>query len=183
MPNDESKETEDKQRDLSAMLGMGGIFDGVSNLLNKFGELAEKGEHLRQSYGNREGQSESPVRGSGEFSVRFGTALDRVNQGRSNVAPVRATKGSGNAKAPVDRNREPNIEIYEEEAYLLIIAEMPGVAADDLKIELQADQLVLQGSSKSFDFQKRISVPQSVTTEGKAVSVNNGIVEIQLKYS
>ncbi len=112
------------------MLGMGGFLDGVSNLINKFGDLAERGEHLRKSMGDT-GTAAKPIRTSGGFTVRFGglkaddgesVSVKPVNT-RSEAAPRAATKSETTV---VPKERTANVELFEEEDHLLLLAEMPA---------------------------------------------------------
>ncbi len=65
-----SPEKKDPMVDLSAMMGMGGLLEGVPSLITKFGELAERGESLHKTVGQT--QTGKPYESSVGFSVKFG---------------------------------------------------------------------------------------------------------------
>ncbi len=171
--------------DLSAMLGMGGFLDGVSNLISKFGELAERGEHLRQSMGEAEVNGK-PVRTSAGFTVRFGGLKGEEGESAA-VPPIRpanaprSTATNKSDKAPVvPKVREANVEVFEEEDHMLLLAEMPGVASNDVQLSFEGKMLSIQGRSQTAEFKANLELPQAYTEDQVAISANNGVIEIRL---
>ena len=198
-PNSEKKET---APDLSAVLGMGGFLDGVTNLISKFGELAERGETLRQATGETE--SGKAYQSSMGFSVKFGPGKEGavsdamhvapVNA-RSNRPPARASTATQNATSESDKGRlksstaskdtspqlrEPHVDVYEEADHTLLLAEMPGVATDDLQLRFEGCKLFLEGSSKTALFRAEIELPQVYEAHQVSVTANNGVIEMRL---
>lgn len=171
--------------DLSGMLGMGNFLDGVSNLINKFGDLAQRGEELRKSMGETENNSK-PVRTSGGFTVRFGgmqgeagqpTAVRPVNTG----GPKAAGSRPSDKASTVPKEREANVELFEEEDHLLLLAEMPGVASDDVHLDFDNQTLMIQGQSKTALFKAKVELPKAYTSDQVAITANNGVVEIRFE--
>ena len=176
--------------DLSAMLGMGGFLDGVTNLINKFGELAERGETLRKSSGETE--SGKAYQSSVGFSVKFGPGkegstnseamhVSPVNQRSTRPAP-RSQTTSTERPAPTSemKTREPHVDIFEEEDHTLLLAEMPGVATDDLQLTFDERNLRIEGKSKTANFKAEIELPRVYTQDQVSLTANNGVIEIHL---
>lgn len=195
--NDPASEKKDAAADLSAMLGMGGFLDGVTNLISKFGELAERGETLRHSTG--ETASGKPYQSSAGFSIKFGPGTETSNSEASGsdsmrVAPVnnrttrpttkRTASGAGNNSEHVPKGepavREPHVDLYEEADHTLLLAEMPGVATEDLKLRFEDRNLHLEGTSKTALFRAQIELPIAYQQHQVSVTANNGVIEIRL---
>lgn len=75
--------------------------------------------------------------------------------------------------------RQPIVDVIEEADAILVIAEMPGVAASDIAARIEGDALVLdcQGATR---WHKRIALPAAVRPESLVLAARNGIVEIRL---
>lgn len=77
---------------------------------------------------------------------RIGRELDRIAKSAfSHVTP----RGAG---------VYPPVNLTEDDDNLYVRAELPGVAADDLDISVQADTLTIRGERKPTDLGKEISV-------------------------
>lgn len=156
----------------------GKIFDGMANLVGKLGDLAQKGKELKDSvdFESKDGQT---VKGSYGFSVRFG-----ADGGRSDdlqVEPVQPTAGSAKSPPKEKEVREPLVDIFPEEDHILVVAEMPGIAVEDIEIRFHGQTMRLSGDSGRVQFSKTIKIEHDFQPEDVDVAVNNGIVEIKLK--
>lgn len=101
-------------------LGLGGLFKGISNLLDLVGNLAEAGEGLNRSGEVKFGDSEK-MQGVYGFSIRTGIG------GMPKVNPL-ATSARSDAGPVVADTREPIVDVFDEGDKLLVVAELPGVA-------------------------------------------------------
>lgn len=162
--------------------GMGGIFEGVSNLLGRLSELAEKGQELKRA----SEQSDDPAKGSKpvfDYSVKFGSAAPKSDGFKvqplstsSNSRPVPTKKNPPSAE-----DREPQVDVFEEPDHLLIVAEMPGVGSDNVQLKFEGCHLELTGKTPRMRFFKSIELPYPLQAEDATINLNNGIVEITLK--
>lgn len=184
MSDNEDNKQKPSAADLSAMLGIGGLFDGVSNLISKFGELAEKGESLRAAVGESESPSGKKFTTSYGVNVRFGGLANRNGEGNDDtysVNPVPKTNKPESKSAPsAPRVREPNVELFDEGEHLQIIAEMPGVSSEDVNLTFSGKSLLIQGVSKVAEFKKELPLPREFGPEQVTITANNGVVEIRL---
>jgi len=176
MADDDRKKTRRSTEEDASTLGMGGLFDGVTNLLGKFEALAEKAEAFRNS--QEESPSGKKIAGSYGFSVKFGTGADSD----LDVKPVRKHTVTPSAKPPVteSRVREPHIEMFDEGDHLLIVAEMPGVSSEDVSLTFVEKTLHIKGASKFGQFSTAIDLPREVGPDQVAISANNGVVELRI---
>ncbi len=156
-----------------------GILRGLGDLVQKLGNLAEKGEQLKRSgsfdIDTGSGKNTKAVYG---FSVKMG--LDG-GQGL-HVEPFgNVHRDEKTGETTVQEVSEPLIDIIEESDHLLILAEMPGVADEDVHLELNGDILVLNAEKGSKKYHKEIVLPRSFESEAMKSSCHNGILEIKLK--
>ena len=150
---------------------------GFTELVGKLGELAEKGEKLSQTGeftwpGNGK---QKDLKGVYGFSVKVGLGGDGVKvEPFGNIRPDRATGHS-----MVQEIREPMVDLFEEDDHLLLVAEMPGIGADDVRIEIHEDLLTLAAEKGDKKYRKEVLLPHPYAREKMQITCNNGMVEIK----
>jgi len=151
--------------------GVGGIFKGLADLIETLGDLAEKGEHLKKS-----GEfQQRDVKGVYGFSVKMGLGGKEVK-----VEPfgnVRRDEESG--ETVVQEIREPVVDVFEEKDHTLVVAEMPGISAKDVRLEVKDDLLTIHAKKGDKKYRKEILLPRSYPQDKMKVTCNNGILEIK----
>jgi HSP20 family protein len=163
-----------KKRGRGSEEGFGGVFRGLADLIEKLGDLAEKGEHLKKS-GEFHHQD---VKGVYGFSVKMG--LGEKGDREVKVEPfgnLRQDRDSG--ETVVQEIREPVVDVFEEKDHTLVVAEMPGISAKDVHLEVREDLLTISAEKKDKRYRKEILLPRSYSLEKMQVSCNNGILEIK----
>jgi HSP20 family protein len=154
-------------------LGLGGILKGLGDLVEKLGDLSKAGEQI-----SRTGEIHGPgkeVKGIYGFTVKVGLGDDRPR-----VEPfgnIRQDRQSGHTV--VQEVREPVVDVFEEEDHVLVVAEMPGVTAEDVKVTVEDDLLTLSAERGDKKYRKEVLLPASSTREKTQVACNNGVVEIK----
>ena len=156
-----------------------GILRGLGDLVEKLGGLAEKGEQLKRSGtfdiktgGNKDAKA---VYG---FSMKMG--LDDNQE--PHVEPFgNVHRDEKTGETTVKEMSEPLIDVIEESDHVLIVAEMPGVADEDIHLDLNGDILVLHAENGSKKYHKEIVLPRSYDSKSIERSCNNGILEVKLK--
>ncbi len=154
-------------------LGVGGLFKGLADLVERLGELAETGEELKRTGEIRGGGKE--VKGVYGFSVKVGLGDEGVKvEPFGNIARDEQTD-----EAVVRETREPIVDVFEESDHILVVAEMPGIGPDDLRIEVKDDILTLSAEKGTKRYRKEILLPRAVQLDKTTISCNNGIVEVK----
>lgn len=156
--------------------GLGGILGGLTGLMEKLQELSEKGEELSKTVEfNRSNAEGREVRAVYGFTIKTGIGKDgpRVEP----FGNVRRDDKSGNAV--VHEVREPVVDLFEEDDHVLVVAEMPGVTAEDVRLEMADDLLTLSAERGDKKYRKEILLPASFASDRMQISCNNGIVEIR----
>jgi HSP20 family protein len=168
--------TKPKDKDKDTGFGFGGLFKGLADLVEKLGDLAEKGQELSKT-GEIRGKGKD-IKGVYGFTVKVGLG-DQGDKGIK-VEPfgnVRRDAKSG--KTVVQEIREPVVDIFEEKDHTLVVAELPGVSVEDVRLEVRDDLLTLSASKGDKKYRKEILLPHSYPRKKMQVSCNNGILEIK----
>ena len=168
------KKTPDKNEHRGEAAGnVGGILSGLTGLVEKLNELAETGAELRRT-GEVHGAGKE-LKGIYGFTVKVG-----LGDQAARVEPfgnIRTDKTTG--QAVVEEIREPVVDLFEEKEHLLIVAEMPGISAADVKIEVKDDVLTITAAKSDKKYRKEVLLPGSYPKGKMRLSCNNGVVEIR----
>jgi HSP20 family protein len=81
----------------------------------------------------------------------------------------------------------PAVDIYENKDELLIFADLPGVAKEDLSINFDKGQLTLEGrlrefspDEEPFDYRRTFVVPQGIDADKISAQLQNGVLRVTL---
>jgi len=153
--------------------GLGGMLKGLGDLVGKLNELAETGRELSQT-GEIRGAA-GQTRGIYGFSVKVGLGDEgpRIEP----FGNIRRDVKSG--RTEVQEVREPMVDVFEEDDHLLLLAELPGISKEDVRIDLKDDVLTISAERGDKKYRKEVLLPRSVSKEKMQVSCNNGVLEIK----
>ena len=150
-------------------INLGGLFKGFGNLMDLVSKLSEEGVERR---GEIRGLP-NEAKGVYGFSIRT-LAGKPVIESFGNIRET--------AKGPVvEEVREPMIDVFDEKDCILVIAELPGVSENEIKIEVAGDILNLTASDRDKKYAKEILLPGKVKPDSVKTSYKNGILEITLE--
>lgn len=156
-------------------LGLGDFLGGLGGLIEKLGELSEKGEGASKTGEFHFGDPKKGVHGICGLSVKVGLGGAKVEP----FGNVRRDNVTG--ESVVAEVREPLVDVFEEKDHLLVVAEMPGISAEDVTLEVKDDLLMIQAEKNSKKYRKEILLPGEFSKEKMEVSCNNGVLEIKCK--
>lgn len=154
-----------------------GILGGLADLVEKLGELAEKGEKLSRTkeFSVKEGERE--LKGIYGFSVKVGLGREEVE-----VEPfgnIRRDAKTGHAV--FEEVREPVVDVFEEEGYTLVVAELPGISKEDVSLKIEGEMLTIEAEKGKKKYRKELRLPRQYSLDDISYIVNNGILEIKCK--
>jgi len=150
-------------------INLGGLFKGFGNLIDLASKLSEEGMERSGEIGGLP----KGVKGVYGFSIRT-LAGKPVIESFGNIRET--------AKGPVvEEVREPMVDVFDEEDRILVIAELPGVSENEVKIEVAGDILNLTASDRDRKYAKEILLPCKVKPDSVKTSYKNGILEITLE--
>jgi HSP20 family molecular chaperone IbpA len=90
---------------------------------------------------------------------------------------------------------QPAVDIFETPEELVLLADMPGVASDGVNINLEGDQLTIEGRVKAEDYEglkplyveynvggyfRRFTVGEAVDRDGIKAQLKNGVLALRL---
>ena len=156
-------------------LGLGGFLGGLGALLEKVGELAEKGQELQKSGQFQDAQGK--LRGVYGFNIKVG---GRGQEGVQVEPFGNLRKDEHTGKATVQEVREPMVDVFEEDGYVQVVAEMPGIGEKDLQLELKDDILTIAASRGDTKYRKEVLLPRAFSPKGMTHTCRNGVVEVKL---
>ncbi|MBK8046189.1 MAG: Hsp20/alpha crystallin family protein [Anaerolineales bacterium] len=171
------KETADKAaKDLAGAsvhvdLGLGGLFKGIGNLLDLVSNLSEAGENISRTGEMKFGDDEK-MKGVYGFTIRTGLG------GMPKVESFGNIRESDEGPIVAD-TREPLVDVFEEEKNYLLVAELPGAAADEVQVEVDGDVVALS-TTGNRKYAKEVLLPGPAVREGMALNYNNGVLEVRL---
>jgi len=170
----DEKENKGKDQDSDFnIFGLGGLFKGVEKLVELAGKLEENGS----------------VNGKSEIN------LDHIKKGMKGIYGFTVNTAVGGSpkvetfgnikKTPegpkVDEEREPIVDVFDEENEVIVIAEMPGIEQDDITISLKEDILEFSAISLSRKYKKELLLPIKSNKQNLHHKFTNGILEIRIK--
>ena len=154
--------------------GLEGILGGITDLIDKLGDLAEKGEQLSKTVQFQGKGPTKDLKGVYGFSVKTGLGGEELK-----VEPfgnIRRDEKSG--EPVVQEIREPVVDVFEEEDYTLVVAEMPGIGQEDVQLEVKDDLLTLYAEKGDKKYRKEVLLPRTYPRKKMKVRCNNGVLEI-----
>lgn len=184
--DDADKQTEAKddspEIDVGGILkgfGLGGLLNGISSLVEKASDLAEKGEQLSKTGEFRVGGIPPGVRGGRDLKGVYGVSVRTMAGGKPKVETFGNIKKT--PKGPVvEEMLEPMVDVFDEGDTIKVIAELPGIQADDIQTEVKGDMLMLSAEGKTRKYNKEVLLPAMVCEDKIESSYENGILEIIL---
>ncbi len=87
----------------------------------------------------------------------------------------------GKPKIRVKEKREPLIDVMESEGEIKVIAELPGVAKEEIDLTGTKTTLTLSVNNPSRKYYKELHLPCEVELESAKSAYKNGVLEVTLK--
>ena len=157
----------------SGDVSLGGVFRSLGGFLDLLSNLSEQGEGELTRSGEL-GDDKKGVKAVYGFSVRVGGGGKPLIEKFGNV------KDDGQGSAVVEEAREPLVDVFDEGDHLLVIAELPGVDANDIRFEVTEDVLNLSATRGDHKYRKEVLLASAVRAQAAISSYRNGVFEIKL---
>ncbi len=154
--------------------GLSGLFEHLSELLEVVADIQE-GQEL-----NRSGEIRSH---SGKVSGLYGLRI-RSGIGGEGGGPVFehfGDIGSRGGRATVNDEREPVVDLFEDDNKITVVAEIPGAQEDNINVTINDGQtLILKACSGDRKYKKELTLPHPVQEKPLQSSYLNGIFSVVL---
>jgi len=112
-----------------------------------------------------------PTRAVYGFTVRTGAGQPLVE--RSGTV--------GSRQAGTNRDvRTPMVDVFDEGDHFRLVAELPGVGADDIRFEVCGDVVRLEAVHGERHYIKEVTLGATARTSGSTWAYRNGVFELKL---
>ena len=79
------------------------------------------------------------------------------------------------------KEREPIVDVFEEEDCLRVMVELPGVEENEINLKAEENTLTISTDTSARTYYKKVELPTSVKKEVFESSYRNGILEVKLR--
>lgn len=173
---EEKKKKEEGKEEIKVDFGLGnhitfgGIFKGISNLIDLASKLSNEAGEIKK---------QGEIKFGKEIKGMYGFNIRTMAGGTPTIETFGNIKKT--PKGPVvEEEREPVVDIFDEKDHILIVAELPGVSENDINFELKGDILKLSAETGDRKYSKEILLSSKVREDKIESSYKNGIFEIKL---
>jgi len=117
------------------------------------------------------------------YSVTIGPDGKPMIREFGNVKPSKRPLPFGAPKLGMEvrEEREPLVDIIDEGNSIRVVAELPGVEKNDIKLDCTEKTINISASTKEKKYHKKIELPAEVDIASAQALYNNGILEVKLK--
>ena len=81
----------------------------------------------------------------------------------------------------VRREREPLVDVLEENGEIVVVAELPGVEKENINLHASRWELIISVNTPKRKYYKRLFLPKEVDPRSTRVSYKNGVFQVRLK--
>ncbi len=155
----------------------GRILSGLTDIAEKLSEISEKGETVTKKGEFTVPSKEGGVKGVYGFSLKTGLGGKGDAIKVEPFGNIRKDKKTG--EAVVQEIHEPLIDVFEDGDTTTLVAEMPGVGPEDIKIDARDDVLTISADKGEKKYRKEVLLRHSPAKDRIKVTCNNGIVTIR----
>ena len=81
----------------------------------------------------------------------------------------------------IREEREPLVDILEEDKHVVIVAELPGVEKEEINLHATENALTISVDTVNRKYHKELALPAKVDPRSSQASYKNGVLEVRLK--
>ena len=153
---------------------------GLVGLVNELGKLAEKAQTTQKTINFGKGGvidfrvSSHPIKGTPATHHASTMKISRQNRESPKThTPLPSTTGT------IDE-REPIVDVFEEEGCVRVMTELPGVEESEISLKVTGNVLTISTDTSARKYFKEVELPTPVKEEIAESSYRNGILEVKL---
>lgn len=83
-------------------------------------------------------------------------------------------------KVRMEEDRKPLIDVIETENQICVIAEMPGVSKEDIRVDATPNRLDINAKNDLRKYSESIELPAQVDAQSAVATYKNGVLEVKL---
>jgi HSP20 family protein len=77
--------------------------------------------------------------------------------------------------------RQPPIDVFEEENYLVVLAELPGIDEKDVKVKADENSVTITAENTANKYSKTVRLPTRINRNTTDLTYRNNILQLRLK--
>lgn len=153
---------------------------GLAGLINDLSKLAEKSQtyQKRVNLGKRGvvdfRVSSRPIKGS--YTTKPKSRL-KISKPKSKTPPTRTPKPPPTASI---EEKQPIVDVFEEEDHIKVMVEVPGVEEKDIKLHVKNNLVIISVDTSEKKYYKEVKLPTSVEKNSVESTYRNGVLEVKL---
>jgi HSP20 family protein len=111
------------------------------------------------------------------YSVTIGPDGKPIIREFGNIKPALPV---GRPVIQLKSEREPTVDVMQDEKQIKVIAELPGVKKEDILVSTKEDSLTLRVEGETRKYFKEVELPTEVEPNSAKATYVNGVLEITL---
>lgn len=153
---------------------------GLAGLINDLSKLAEKSQtyQKRINLGKRGvvdfRVSSRPIKGS--YTTKPKSRL-KISKPKSKTPPTHTAMPPPTASI---KEKQPIVDVFEEDDHIKVMAEVPGVEEKDIKLKINDNLLTISADTSEKKYYKEVKLPTSVEKNSVESTYRNGVLEVKL---
>jgi len=151
----------------------GDIFDYFDEMIR---QMEEEFEELEKEFFKAAGKGE--VKTFGPYVYGFSMTIGP--DGKPIIEEFGNVKRLG-SKPILSEEREPLVDVIEKGDEVRVVAEVPGVDKNNIKVRLNGKTLILSAQEGDKKYYKEIELPTEVDENSAKATYKNGVLEIVFK--
>ncbi len=152
------------------------IFDEFEEIFEELRRIEESLMSFMEEDFRRMLESAKPGKGPIVYGVRITIGPDGV----PHVEEFGNVKVTRSGKPIVREEMEPLVDVMEVDDEVWVIAELPGVPKEKIKVRVTEDKVVIRAED-GRKYYKEVELPAKVDPDTAKASYRNGVLEIRIK--
>lgn len=74
----------------------------------------------------------------------------------------------------------PRCDVYESKDEVLVLADVPGVTQESLRIDVDEERIRIEGKREAYDFRRSFLMPDGIDRDKIAAELKNGVLWLRL---
>jgi HSP20 family protein len=111
----------------------------------------------------------------------YGYSMSIGPDGKPRIQEFGNMKPSLTGGPETTREREPLVDVIEDEETIQVVAEVPGVEKEDIRLEVSADSMNIKVDSEPYKYAKTLDLPAEVDRYSAKAKYRNGVLEVTIQ--
>ena len=111
------------------------------------------------------------------YSVTIGPDGKPIVREFGNIRPGALTAGK---PFELKAEREPLVDVIDEEKQVRVVAELPGVSKEDIDLRVDENSLTIRVDTEKRKYYKEVELPAPVDPQTAKANYNNGVLEVTI---